>query len=143
MRQLGRERRGRTSDRKELNVGSSSVCLDWSFSGSEIENCNPVEGGEAGFGSTFMGLLVDRRGEAGVLSGQAGLEGIFNVGEIGDKKVTTELVEGGGGGPNQKAWEVENLLLGRKGLKDNRHKEERLSVMRFKKRIRTNLNRGN
>ena len=34
-------------------------------------------------------------------------------------------------------------LLGRKGLKDNRRKGERLSVMRPKKRIKTNLNRRN
>ena len=58
----------------------------------EIENCNPVEGEEAGFEITIVGLLLDRRGEAVVLSGEAGLEGIFEGDEIGDRKVTTELV---------------------------------------------------
>ena len=51
----------------------------------EIENCNPVEGEEAGFGTRFVGVLPDRRGEAGVSSGEAGLEGIFEGEEIGDR----------------------------------------------------------
>ena len=55
----------------------------------EIENCNPVEGEKAEFGITFVGLLVDCRGEAGVSSGEAGLEGIFEGDEIGGRKVTT------------------------------------------------------
>ena len=59
----------------------------------EIENFNTVEGEEAGLGITFVGLLVDRRGEAGVSSGEAGLDGILEGDEIGDRKVTTELVE--------------------------------------------------
>ena len=58
----------------------------------EIENCNPVEGEEAGFGITFVRLLVDRRSEAAVLSSEAGLEGILERDEIGDRKVTTNLV---------------------------------------------------
>ena len=58
----------------------------------EIENCNPVEGKEAGFGITFVGLLLDRKGEAGVSSGEAGFEGIFEGEGIGDRKVTTNLV---------------------------------------------------
>ena len=58
----------------------------------EIENCNPVEGKEAGFGITFVGLLVDRRSEAGVSSSEAGLEGIFEGDEIRDRKVIRELV---------------------------------------------------
>ena len=37
-------------------------------------------------------ILVDRRGEVGVSSGEARLEGIFEGKEIGDKKVITELV---------------------------------------------------
>ena len=37
-------------------------------------------------------MLVGCKGEAGVSSGEAGLEGIFVGGEIGDKKVTTEVV---------------------------------------------------
>ena len=41
-----------------------------------------------------MGLRVDRKGEAGVSSGEAGLEGIFEGEEIGERKVTTELVKG-------------------------------------------------
>ena len=39
-----------------------------------------------------MGLLVDRASEAGVLSGETGLEGFFEGVEIGDGKVTTDLV---------------------------------------------------
>ena len=39
-----------------------------------------------------MGLLLDRIGERGVSLGEAGLEGIFEGEEIGDRKVTTELV---------------------------------------------------
>ena len=54
----------------------------------EFENCNPIEREEAGFGITFVGLLVDRSGEAG----EAGLEGIFEGEEIRDREVTTELV---------------------------------------------------
>ena len=41
-----------------------------------------------------MGLLVDCRGEAGVLSGEVGLEGIFEGREIRDRKVPPELVGG-------------------------------------------------
>ena len=93
---MGRKRRRRTSDRKELNGGGSSVVLDRLFSGSEIENCNPVGGEEAASGITVVGLLLGLRGEGGVLSGEDGLEDIFEGEEIGDRKVTTELV----GGPN-------------------------------------------
>ena len=89
---LGREGRGWTSDKSELNGGSSSVVLDWSFSGSEIGNYNPVEGEEAASGIKFVGLLVDRRVEVGVSTGEAGLEGFFEGEEIGNGKVTTELV---------------------------------------------------
>ena len=39
-----------------------------------------------------MGLLVDRKGEVGVSLGKAGLEGIVEGEEIGDRKVMTELV---------------------------------------------------
>ena len=42
--------------------------------------------------TVVVGLLVVCKGEAGVLSGEAGLEGIFEGEEIGDKKVKTELV---------------------------------------------------
>ena len=39
-----------------------------------------------------MGLLENREGEAGVSSGEAGLESIFEGEKIRDKKVTTDLV---------------------------------------------------
>ena len=45
-----------------------------------------------GFWIKFVGLLVDCRGEAGVSPEKAGLDGIFEQKEIGDKKLTTELV---------------------------------------------------
>ena len=38
-----------------------------------------------------MRLLVDREGEIGVSSGEAGLEDIFEEEEIGDMEVTTQL----------------------------------------------------
>ena len=37
---------------------------------------------------------MDCKGEPGVLSGDAGLESISEGGEIGERKVTTELVGG-------------------------------------------------
>ena len=52
---LGLDGSGRTSDRREPNGGSSSLVLDSSVLGSEIVNCNLVEGEEAGFGTTFVG----------------------------------------------------------------------------------------
>ena len=85
MRLLGLDKRGRTSDRSERNGGSFSVVLDRSVLGSEIENCNPVEGEEATFGTVVVGLLVVCKGETGVSSVDAGLEGIFEGEEIGDK----------------------------------------------------------
>ena len=39
-----------------------------------------------------MGLLVVCKGEAGISSSDAGVEGVFEGEEIGEKKVTTELV---------------------------------------------------
>ena len=39
-------------------------------------------------------MLVGCKGEAGASSGEAGLEGSFEGGEIGDRKVTTELIWG-------------------------------------------------
>ena len=60
--------------------------------GSEIENCNPVEEEEATSGTVVVRLLVVCKGEAGVSSGDARLEGIFKREEMGDKKVTTELL---------------------------------------------------
>ena len=67
------------------------VALESSFPGSEIENCNPVEGEEAASEITFVGLLVDCKGEAGVSSGETGLEGFFEGEEIVERKVTTGL----------------------------------------------------
>ena len=75
-----------------MKWGSFSVLLEWSVLGSEIENCNPVEEEEATSGTVVVGLLVGCKGETGVSSGDAGLEGIFVGEEIGDKKVTTESV---------------------------------------------------
>ena len=43
-------------------------------------------------GTVVVELLRVCKGEAGVSSGEAGLEGIFAGGEIGDRKVTTEVV---------------------------------------------------
>ena len=43
-------------------------------------------------GTVVVGLLLGCKCEAGVSSGEAGLEGIFAGGETGDKKVTTEVV---------------------------------------------------
>ena len=67
-----------------------------------------------------MGLLVGCKGEAGVSLGEAGLEGIFAGGEIGDRKVTTEVV----GRSKPEGVRVGNRLLDRRGLKNNRHKGE-------------------
>ena len=43
-------------------------------------------------GTVIVEFLGVCRGEAGVSSGEAGLEGIFAGGEIGDRKVTTEVL---------------------------------------------------
>ena len=56
--------------------------------GSEIENFNPVEEEEATSGTVVVGLLVVCKGEAGVSSGDAGLEGILEGEERRDKKAT-------------------------------------------------------
>ena len=91
LRWLGRERRVLTSDRNELNGGSSSVVLDWSASGREIANCNPGDRGGVAPGIMFMGLLVDCKGEVGVWSGEAELESILQGDEIKERKTTTGL----------------------------------------------------
>ena len=44
--------------------------------GSEIGNCNPPEEDKAASGTVVVGLLVVCKSEAGVLSGEAGLEGL-------------------------------------------------------------------
>ena len=58
-----------------------------------MENCNPVEEEEVPSEAVVVGLLVICKGEAGVSSGDAGLEGIFEGGEMGDRKVMKELVD--------------------------------------------------
>ena len=59
----------------------------------EIDNCNKVEVKKATSGTVVVGLLVVCKGGTGILSGEAGLEGDFKGEEIGNRKVTTELVE--------------------------------------------------
>ena len=78
---------GRTSDKRELNGGSSWLFSDWLASRREINNGEPVDVGEATSGVPVGGSLVDCKGEVGVLSGDAVFEGI-----LGERKVTTELV---------------------------------------------------
>ena len=77
---------------------------------------------------------MDSKSEAGVSSGEAGLEGIFKREEIRERKVKTGLV----GGPNQKALTVGSHLLDQRRLRDNRRQVERLSVVRPRKRIKKN-----
>ena len=57
----------------------------------ETENCNPVAGEEATSGVVVVGLLVYCKGEAGVSAGESALEGIFEGGEIGQRKVAIGL----------------------------------------------------
>ena len=107
---IGRERRVRTSNKCELNGGTSCVFADWSFSSREIENCNQVDREEVTSGIVVVGLLVDCKGEAGVLSGEAGLEGIFEGGGIGERKLRTLFVgrpkpEGVTGWKSSTGWE--------------------------------------
>ena len=105
----------------------------------EIENCNPVEGEEAGFGITFGGLLVDRRGEAGVPSGEAGLEGIFERDEIGDRKVTTELV-GMSKPEGVRSWKPSS---GSERTERQSSQGGNFECNAAFKKIQTNINRGN
>ena len=88
-----------------------------------------MEGEEATSRIVVLGLLVDCEGEAGVLSGEAGVEGLFGGEEIGERKVTIGS-EGRSDLEGVKDWKY---LLGQKALKDSRHKEEKLSVMQLKK----------
>ena len=46
----------------------------------------------ATFENTAVALLLDCNGEAGVSSGETGLQGIFDGKEIGETKVTTGLL---------------------------------------------------
>ena len=136
LRWLGRGRRGRTSDRSQLNGKNSSVVLGRSFSGTGIENCSPNEREGVTSGVIFVCFPVACKGEAGVSSSKAGSEGILEGEEIGERKVTIRLVErskteGVQGWKTSSGWE-----------KTDRHKEEELSVVQPGKRIRTNLNRG-
>ena len=57
----------------------------------EFKNYNPVEGEEAMSGIVVVGLLINCRGDAGVSSGEAGLEGDFEGEGIGEGKFTTGL----------------------------------------------------
>ena len=61
------------------------------FLGREIENGNPVHTEEVTSGTVVVGLLVDFKGEAGVSSGEASLEGTFEREEICVRRVTTGL----------------------------------------------------
>ena len=127
------------SDRKELNGGSSWVFSGWPASSEEMENCGPVDAKGATSGCIVGGWVVDSKVKEGGSSGETGLEGIFEGEEIGDRKVTTELV----GRSKPEGVRGRKSSLGRRWLKDNRHKGERLNVIGPKKRIKTNLNRGN
>ena len=66
-------------------------------------NCNPVVGEEVASRVIVVGILVDCKDEAGVLSGEAGLECIFERDEIGERKVTIGL-EGRSEPEGVKAW---------------------------------------
>ena len=88
-------------------------------------------------GIVVVGLLVDCKSEASILSGEAGLVGIFEVEEIGERKVTTRLV-------GEAKPEGVNIWKSSSGLERTERqslKEEKLSVVGPGKRIRTNLNR--
>ena len=52
-----------------------------------------------------VGLLVDCKSGAGILSGEAGLEGFFDGEEIGERKVKTGL-EGGSKIESVKSWKA-------------------------------------
>ena len=134
---LGRERRGRTSDRIELSGGNSSIALDWSFPVKEIENCNPVEGEKATSGIVIVGLLLDCKSEAGLLSGEDGLEGIFEGEELGERKVTTRLE----GKSEPEGVKDGNLSCGSVKTERQLSQWEKMSVVRTRKRNKTNLNR--
>ena len=78
---------------RELNGGSSWAFSDWLVSRREVENCKPVDKEWATSGIIVVGWLLDCKFEAGVSSGDAGLDDIFEGEEIGARKVTTELME--------------------------------------------------
>ena len=59
-----------------------------------MENCEPVDVEGATSGFIVGGRLVCSKVKEGSLSGEAALEGSFEGGAIGDRKVTTELVGG-------------------------------------------------
>ena len=80
---MGRERRGQTSNRSELNGRSAYVDLGCSFAGIEIENCSLVQGEDATSGLVVVRVLVGCKGEVGVLSGESRLKGIFEGDDIG------------------------------------------------------------
>ena len=82
----------RTTDRKELDGGSSCVVSEWSFFGSDFDNSTPTDREGATSVIIAVGLLVDCKVEAAFSSGEAGLEGILEREEIGERKVTTGSV---------------------------------------------------
>ena len=65
---------------------------DWSFSGSEIENCNAVDRGGVAHGNIVVGLRVDCEGEVGVSTGEAGVDGTFEGEQTGERNLTTGLL---------------------------------------------------
>ena len=60
--------------------------------GTEFENCNPIKRGEESSGYVVVVLLMNGKGDAGVSSGEAGLEGFFEEDEIWERTVTIRLV---------------------------------------------------
>ena len=89
---MGLDRRGRTSERKELNGGSVWVSSDGPASGEGIGSFEPINVEVVTSGFILGGWLVDSRVREGGSSGEAGLEGNCEREEIGDKNVTPELV---------------------------------------------------
>ena len=76
--------------------------------------------------------LVDGKGGAGVSSVEAGLEGIFEGEEIGDRKVTTELV----GRSRPEGVRGRKSSSGSEKTERQSSEGEKLSVMRPRKRIK-------
>ena len=58
---------------------------DLLFAGIEFANCNPFSREKETSWFLVVGLLADDKGDSGVSSGEAGLEGIYEE-EIGEKK---------------------------------------------------------
>ena len=62
----------------------------------EIVNYNPVDREGATCGIAVVGLLVEGENGAGISSGDAGLEGIFEGKEVREGKVTIGLDKNSG-----------------------------------------------